>query len=146
MSLFKPKNVHKGHLFFWAASGPLCLFAAFSVLLFRTSLDLWPFAALASAGLIATWAFKQKGFYLSFLALLGAAIVHYTVILEQPWCAFFLAATALSWGIVLLGQEEIFCWVADMQKGSGALQQAQLEMAQEKRYLDQSLNAQSLAY
>lgn len=142
---FKPKQVQKGHLFFWAASGPLCLFAAFSVLLFRTSLDLWPFTALASAGLIATWVFKQKGFYLSFLAMLGIAIANYTVILDQPWCAFFLAATALSWGIVLLGQEEIFRWVADVQKGSGALHQAQLEIAQEKQYLDQALSAQSEA-
>ncbi len=104
-------HVYQGHLFFLAASGPLFLFATFALILFRASWETWPFVLLSSIGLLASVLFKRPGFYLSFFSLAALAAFRYKTLIEQPWCALFLAATALSWGIVLLGQEEIFQWI-----------------------------------
>lgn len=101
----------QGNLFFLAASGPLFLFAAFALILFRASWELWPFVLLSSIGLLASSLFKRPGFYLSLASLLTLVAFHYKILIEQPWCALFLTTTVLSWGIVLLGQEEIFQWV-----------------------------------
>ncbi|MBS0607492.1 MAG: hypothetical protein KF898_04340 [Parachlamydiales bacterium] len=119
-----PVHVHQGHLFFWAASGPLFLFAAFAMLLFRTSWELWPFVLISSIGLLASSLFKRAGFYFSFVSLFALASFQYKVLLEQPWCALFLAGTVLSWGIVLLGQEEISQWIGAQVQKKGDLEQS----------------------
>ncbi len=117
-----PVCVHQGHLFFWAASGPLFLFAAFALLLFRTSWELWPFVLLSSIGLLASSLFKRPGFYLSLASLLTLAAFQYRILIEQPSCALFLSGTVLSWGIVLLGQEEISQWIGSEGQKKEALE------------------------
>lgn len=103
------------HVFFLSASGPLCLFGAFAFLLFRASWELWPFALLAAIGMLAVSLFKRKGFYAGFISLAVLAALEHRTVIEQPWCALFLTAAVFSWGITLLGHEEIDQWL-DMQK------------------------------
>ena len=154
--LFKKKSsslaVNNGYLFFLAASGPLLLFAAFALLLFRASWELWPFILLSSSGLFAAFLFQRKGFYAGFFSLLLLAAIEHDVWLQQPWCALFLAATVLSWGVVLLGQEEVEQWIRVEKQRKGDLellnrelqevvQQLQIEAEKEPVCFDEEFKA-----
>lgn len=127
------KMIPKNDFFIWAASGPLLLFLAFALLHFKANLELWPFVLIASIGLFTCFLFQRNGFYASLAALLGLAAYEYPFLMQEPYCALFLAGTALSWGIVILGQEEIFSWkTAELKE--------KVELEEKNQFLQEQIN------
>jgi hypothetical protein len=100
----------RDHFLVWAISGPIFLFIAFTLILFRVSWDLWPFILISAIGLFATAFFKRTGFFFSCLSLTLLSVFSYSTLTHQPWSFFFVASSVLSWGITLLGHHEIAQW------------------------------------
>lgn len=101
------ENKRANDPFFYASIGPIFLMLALSVLLGRVTGDFFPLIALASVGLMCTWAGGNRGFFVSCLTLLALTFWKRAFVLEHLWCAVFLGSVLCSWIIVLVGKKQI---------------------------------------
>jgi hypothetical protein len=88
---------------FWNQSGPVLLLGAFLALTLKCAPIFTPLASTAFAGYLAIQFWKKGGLYFSLATLVAVAIFTSG---DPLWRSVFSSSIALSWLLILLGQQE----------------------------------------
>ncbi|HEY2811512.1 MAG TPA: hypothetical protein VGJ00_09025 [Rhabdochlamydiaceae bacterium] len=104
------------------ALGPLCLNLGLSCALFKYAHALWPLVAASFLGVFLIGKWKKIGFICA-LALLAVALATVFHAKDAFWTSLLSVSIALSWLLMLLGDEEIFLCIREYTRALRVLQE-----------------------
>lgn len=130
--------------FFEATIGPYFLNCALCALVLYVASFLWPLLLIAAIGSILTWHWRKRGFYVALTILCSTVIWKYSFFAEHSWSFVFVASIGLSWGILLMGRQQVVGWALsvaqqekDLEKVQSLVSQVMEERDRERQQRDE---------